>query len=479
MTAKVQAIPVRDTTENPLSEREMDVARLLATGASNSEIARELNISPHTVKVHLRNIFEKLEVNSRTEASIRLVQRGWLIIPGMEPELPPLAPEPAPDPEPLADTIAQPTRWQRLYLGVVILLLLAASLAPSFFSSVQPGANLLGDSRNTELSKPSVQESLDPRWEQRTPMLQARSRMAIARVDEQIFIIGGEGADGQQVATVDAYHLRFNTWTPVAPLPHALSNASAAALGEHIYVAGGSYGSAATAGNSAAAKSTAAATVSDTLWRYSVADDSWADVGTLPSPLAGTAIVAAQNALYLFGGWDGAAMRDEVWRLVPLPDDDAPLPNWEVLAVRLAVPRAFLGVAVLEEQIYVVGGFDGQKELDLASVYDPVAGEWRTLPRLSTPRGGLMLASDGQSVFALGGGWIQPIETLERYNPAFDIWSNFPSPIIGEWRNLVAIGQEDEGRISLIGGWGGDYLNLHLEYDSLLRSQMLPLIRND
>jgi DNA-binding NarL/FixJ family response regulator len=61
-----------------LTSREMDVLRSAAYGNANKSIAVELGISVQTVQVHLRNIYSKLQVNSRAEAVACAIQYGWI-----------------------------------------------------------------------------------------------------------------------------------------------------------------------------------------------------------------------------------------------------------------------------------------------------------------------------------------------------------------------------------------------------------------
>lgn len=61
-----------------VTEREVAVLELLAAGSSNKEIARQLDISPNTVKTHIASLFAKLEVQRRTQAIQKARELGLL-----------------------------------------------------------------------------------------------------------------------------------------------------------------------------------------------------------------------------------------------------------------------------------------------------------------------------------------------------------------------------------------------------------------
>ena len=62
--------------DEPISPRELEVLSLMASGKRNKEIASDLSIAEDTVKMHVRNILSKLQVNDRTEAVTIALRRG-------------------------------------------------------------------------------------------------------------------------------------------------------------------------------------------------------------------------------------------------------------------------------------------------------------------------------------------------------------------------------------------------------------------
>ncbi|MEO6350290.1 MAG: response regulator transcription factor, partial [Candidatus Limnocylindrales bacterium] len=64
-----------------LSRREYEVVKLVVEGRSNEEIATGLGISPKTVESHLRRIFDRHAIASRTELATRALREGWLELP--------------------------------------------------------------------------------------------------------------------------------------------------------------------------------------------------------------------------------------------------------------------------------------------------------------------------------------------------------------------------------------------------------------
>jgi DNA-binding NarL/FixJ family response regulator len=61
--------------DNPLSNRETEVLKMLSKGMNYKEIAEDLFLSPHTIKTHIKNIYSKLHVNNRAEAIYKAIKQ--------------------------------------------------------------------------------------------------------------------------------------------------------------------------------------------------------------------------------------------------------------------------------------------------------------------------------------------------------------------------------------------------------------------
>lgn len=59
-----------------LTERELEVLKLIILGKSNTEIAKDLSISVHTAKAHVCSIFQKMDVEDRVQAAVKAIRSG-------------------------------------------------------------------------------------------------------------------------------------------------------------------------------------------------------------------------------------------------------------------------------------------------------------------------------------------------------------------------------------------------------------------
>ena len=430
----------------PLSERELEILRLVATGASNKEIAQRLHIAVNTVKVHLRNIFAKLEVASRTEATMVAVRQGWVVVAETEAVVEAVA-EPAPPPP----AVEPPLSWFRrgVLIGAALLALVAAVLAwPRSTPSASEGGGLLPVGGNGAQSQLSVVAD-ESQWEERAQMPSRRACLALSAWGGDLYAIGGVGPDGVTGA-VEIYDPESDSWRRGSTKPTPVAYIGAAVLGERILVPGGC---------------TDDGRALDVFEAYDPQTDTWTSLPALPRPLCAYALALHEERLYLFGGTDGAGYVATTW----IYDGE----TWREGAPLLQ-PVALAAAAALEERVYLVGGYRDERRLASCAVYTPATDSWSTCPAPNLARSGAGLVALGGQLYLIGGGGLGGYLGLnERYDPSSRRWTTLETPLSGEWQGAGAA--LSDFVIYTAGGYSNDYLSLTLAYEPLPFRIFIPV----
>ncbi len=441
---------------NELSDRELEILRLVATGVSNKEIAQQLFISSNTVKVHLRNIFTKIGANSRTEAAMYAVRIGLVETaaaalpaeelvgletknhhePGTGPE------EPAEDATTRSQKIKQSWVYFGITSGLIILLIIAIAVLPK---NNNPATSI-----QSPTSTPRVQ------WFQLPGLPTPRQGLAVINYDNQIYAIGGEASDGIS-NVVERFNPLANSWTALSPKPTKVTDISAATIGGLIYVPGGKLES---------------GMPTDITEVYNPLTNQWTSGKSLPKALSGYALAVFEGRIYLFGGWDGNQVVSDAFVY------DYHTNTWTALPT-MPTARAYAGSTVVDGNIYVIGGWDGHKALTSNEVYRPgMAGEnsqWTQAPALPFGQYGMGVANLSNIIFLIGGTQADHQLTTIALIPEETDWVKIDNPLDNGWSFLGAttIGT----RLYALGGKNKTGLSNQMWSYQAIYTISLPIVR--
>jgi DNA-binding CsgD family transcriptional regulator len=416
-----------DTSQ--ISEREREILSLVAMGATNQEIAHRLHISINTVKVHLRNIFEKIGVASRTEATVFAIRQGLVQLdsqPNLAGNAPadfalnvaPLHPEaliepvilkddlPAPPREatfsasdiPAIDieqtrSVAAPRRTMVALTAVGVVVLLAGAIAYFLLQRQAPSVGA------TPSAAPAASPAQLNRWRKHVAWPRPRAEFALTAYDGKLYAVGGTDAAGPSGA-LDRYDPAQDQWVSLNDKPTPVTRVQAVTIGGRIYIPGGE-------GKNGEVLSTFEA--------YDPRSQQWEALPALPVPRSRYALAGFEGQLYLFGGWDGSQTRKEVFEYDPASK------KWSARD-SMQTARSNAGAALVEDRIYVIGGENEQGAVRANERFDPTssaASAWESMVPLATAIATPAVVGTVDSVLVFD----PQLHTATQYNPAKDSWT--------------------------------------------------------
>jgi N-acetylneuraminic acid mutarotase len=236
---------------------------------------------------------------------------------------------------------------------------------------------ITGDSKNFVSGITGKTEVYDPAtdtWETKKPMPAPRADLCASVVNDTIYCMGGKKYWGvettyQELNVTEAYDPATDSWSEKSPMPIPVLGCTSAMLNGKIYVIGGSrhfqVGWELT-------------TVGSTQL-YDPENDAWSTQASLPiAESYGAAVttkgVTAPVRLYFIGGSNETHYSGTTYVYYP------GLNVWGT-GTSIPTPRVYLALAVVDDVLYAIGGFDGENWLDVTEQYVPI-GYGTVLPIL-------------------------------------------------------------------------------------------------
>lgn len=237
------------------------------------------------------------------------------------------------------------------------------------------------------------------------------------------------------------------TWTPAAPAPTQRTEVAAAAIEGKIYVVGGF--------NKPSLQNALKFAISNDVEVYDTASDSWSNTTPLPEGRHHAGIASLNGLLYVVGGFAQSFM--SIWHAVPTVYQYNPATKeWRELAP-MPTARGALGVAIYQNRLYAIGGYDGKHNSGAVEIFDPKTNTWSSGTSMPTPRDHLAVVASGNRIYTIGGrpdlDYHHNMGTVEEYDPHSNQWrprTNLPTPRSGITAGVI------NDWIFVLGGESGD-----------------------
>uniref|UniRef100_A0A8C3YQF7 Kelch like family member 1 n=1 Tax=Catagonus wagneri TaxID=51154 RepID=A0A8C3YQF7_9CETA len=259
-------------------------------------------------------------------------------------------------------------------------------------------------------------------WIQAGMMNGRRLQFGVAVIDDKLFVIGGR--DGlKTLNTVECYNPKTKTWTVLPPMSTHRHGLGVTVLEGPIYAVGGHDGW----------------SYLNTVERWDPQNQQWTFVASMSIARSTVGVASLNGKLYSVGGRDGSSCLSSMEYYDPHTN------KWNMCAP-MCKRRGGVGVATCDGFLYAVGGHDApasnhcSRLLDYVERYDPKTDTWTMVAPLSMPRDAVGVCLLGDRLYAVGGYDGQTyLNTMESYDPQTNEWTQMASLNIGRAGACVVV----------------------------------------